>query len=61
MEFIFPCEPINVHLPVGQFSWKANWKLGEGLLYHQGCKEDAYLIGQDGKESIVHTRLSVCA
>ena len=51
----------KIHIPVEQFLPKTNWKLGEGLLYHQGCKEDAYLIGQDGKESIVHTGLSVCA
>ena len=28
----------KIHLPVEQFSLKINWKLAEGLLYHQDCK-----------------------
>ena len=41
----------KIHLPVEQFSLKINWKLAEGLLYHQDCKIHTQLE-RNGRKAI---------
>lgn len=39
----------KIHLYVGQFSLKTNWRLAERLLYNQGCRKESFRNRWEGK------------